>query len=104
MLGSEGGGLVSREDIMRRLELLRVEHRDLDAAIAALVDGGVKEITLLGQNVNAWSGEDDKRASGAIHGPDNRIAICQLGLCATQPPLIPVFIAALSMASIWRRW
>lgn len=41
MLGSEVGGLVSREDIMRRLELLRVEHRDLDAAIAALVDGGV---------------------------------------------------------------
>jgi len=41
MLGSEGGGLVSREDIMRRLELLRVEHRDLDAAIAALIDGGV---------------------------------------------------------------
>ncbi|QNG46456.1 DUF465 domain-containing protein [Sphingobium yanoikuyae] len=41
MLGSEGGGLVSREDIMRRLALLRVEHRDLDAAIAALVDGGV---------------------------------------------------------------
>ncbi len=40
MMGSEGGGLVSREDIMRRLELLRVEHRDLDAAIAALVDGG----------------------------------------------------------------
>ncbi|MBB4146675.1 hypothetical protein GGQ90_000430 [Sphingobium scionense] len=31
---------MSREDIMRRLELLRVEHRDLDAAIAALVDGG----------------------------------------------------------------
>ena len=24
---------------MRRLELLRVEHRDLDAAIGALVDG-----------------------------------------------------------------
>jgi|TARA_R110000787_G_scaffold6861_47_gene23965 hypothetical protein len=31
---------VSREDIMRRLELLRVEHRDLDTAIAALVDSG----------------------------------------------------------------
>ena len=29
-----------REDIMRRLELLRVEHRDLDTAIAALVDSG----------------------------------------------------------------
>ncbi|WP_037480573.1 YdcH family protein [Sphingobium sp. ba1] len=25
---------------MRRLELLRVEHRDLDTAIAALVDSG----------------------------------------------------------------
>ena len=35
MLGSEGGGLVSREDIMRRLELLRVEHRD-DVALALL--------------------------------------------------------------------
>ncbi|AOF95882.1 hypothetical protein J2W40_001703 [Sphingobium xenophagum] len=31
---------MSREDIMRRLELLRVEHRDLDTAIAALVDSG----------------------------------------------------------------
>ena len=43
MLGSEGGGLVSREDIMRRLELLRVEHRDLDSAIAALIDAGGSE-------------------------------------------------------------
>jgi hypothetical protein len=25
---------------MRRLELLRIEHRDMDGAIAALVDGG----------------------------------------------------------------
>ncbi|AMK22494.1 hypothetical protein K426_07735 [Sphingobium sp. TKS] len=32
--------MVSREDIMRRLELLRIEHRDLDGAIAALVDSG----------------------------------------------------------------
>ncbi len=31
---------MSREDIMRRLELLRVEHRDLDGAIMALVDAG----------------------------------------------------------------
>jgi hypothetical protein len=31
---------VSREDIMRRLEILRVEHRDLDSAISALVDSG----------------------------------------------------------------
>ena len=25
-----------------------------------LVDAGAKEITLLGQNVSAWSGEDEK--------------------------------------------
>src|SRR3546814_11592515 len=25
----------------------------------ALIDGGVSEITLLGQNVNAWQGEDE---------------------------------------------
>lgn len=31
---------VSREDIMRRLELLRIEHRDLDGAIDALILGG----------------------------------------------------------------
>ena len=36
---TERGG-VSREDIMRRLELLRVEHRDLDSAIAALAAAG----------------------------------------------------------------
>lgn len=31
---------LSQEDDMRRLELLRVEHRDLDSAIAALVAAG----------------------------------------------------------------
>lgn len=36
----EARGAVSREDIMRRLELLRVEHRDLDGAIAALIAAG----------------------------------------------------------------
>ena len=36
----------------------------------ALVDGGVKEITLLGQNVNAWTGEDDK---GVMRGLDGLI-------------------------------
>jgi hypothetical protein len=35
--------IVSREDIMRRLELLRIEHRDLDDAIAALVDAGGRD-------------------------------------------------------------
>lgn len=35
-----------------------------------LVEGGAKEITLLGQNVNAWSGEDDK---GRMQGLDGLI-------------------------------
>src|SRR3546814_1962316 len=38
---------------------------DLIAEARALVAGGVREITLLGQNVNAWGGEDEKgRAIG----------------------------------------
>lgn len=28
------------EDIMRKLEMLRVEHRDLDTAIMALIESG----------------------------------------------------------------
>ncbi|MEO1168450.1 MAG: tRNA (N6-isopentenyl adenosine(37)-C2)-methylthiotransferase MiaB [Pseudomonadota bacterium] len=36
----------------------------------ALVDAGAKEITLLGQNVNAWSAEDDK---GRMRGLDGLI-------------------------------
>ncbi|HEY0044204.1 MAG TPA: tRNA (N6-isopentenyl adenosine(37)-C2)-methylthiotransferase MiaB [Allosphingosinicella sp.] len=36
----------------------------------ALVDGGAREITLLGQNVNAWESEDDK---GRIQGLDGLI-------------------------------
>lgn len=31
------------EEIMRRIELLRQEHRDLDTAIAALVDSGARD-------------------------------------------------------------
>ncbi|MDT0574779.1 tRNA (N6-isopentenyl adenosine(37)-C2)-methylthiotransferase MiaB [Croceicoccus sp. F390] len=34
--------------------------RDLVDEAMRLVDGGAREITLLGQNVNAWSGEDQK--------------------------------------------
>ncbi|WP_267395827.1 MULTISPECIES: tRNA (N6-isopentenyl adenosine(37)-C2)-methylthiotransferase MiaB [unclassified Sphingomonas] len=36
----------------------------------ALVDAGAREITLLGQNVNAWEGED---AVGRVHGLDGLI-------------------------------
>ncbi|MBB6123212.1 tRNA (N6-isopentenyl adenosine(37)-C2)-methylthiotransferase MiaB [Sphingobium subterraneum] len=38
----------------------------------ALVDGGTREITLLGQNVNAWTGEDDK---GVVQGLDGLIRV-----------------------------
>lgn len=34
----------------------------------ALVDGGAKEITLLGQNVNAWSGDDEKGNHQGLDG------------------------------------
>lgn len=38
---------------------------DLVDEARLLVEGGAREITLLGQNVNAWAGEDDKgRATG----------------------------------------
>lgn len=37
---SKGSAKVSEEELRKRLELLRTEHRDLDAAIAALTDAG----------------------------------------------------------------
>ncbi|HEY9092829.1 tRNA (N6-isopentenyl adenosine(37)-C2)-methylthiotransferase MiaB [Parasphingorhabdus sp.] len=41
---------------------------DLVDEARALVDGGAKEITLLGQNVNAWTGEDDKGRAQGLDG------------------------------------
>jgi len=41
---------------------------DLVDEAKALVDGGAKEITLLGQNVNAWTGEDEKGQSQGLDG------------------------------------
>ena len=43
---------------------------DLLDEAKAIVDAGAKEITLLGQNVNAWDGEDDK---GQMQGLDGLI-------------------------------
>lgn len=43
---------------------------DLVNEAKALVDGGAKEITLLGQNVNAWTSKDDK---GKMQGLDGLI-------------------------------
>src|SRR3546814_13914053 len=34
----------------------------------ALIDGGVSEITLLGQNVNAWQGEDEAGRPQGLDG------------------------------------
>ena len=39
---------------------------DIIAEAYSLVDGGAREITLLGQNVNAWAGEDDKGRAGGL--------------------------------------
>lgn len=41
---------------------------DLIDEAKALVDGGAKEITLLGQNVNAWTGEDHKGNHQGLDG------------------------------------
>ena len=41
---------------------------DLIDEAARLVDGGAREITLLGQNVNAWTGEDGKGRSVGLEG------------------------------------
>ena len=53
----------------RGAEISRPWNAIVDEA-KALVDAGAKEITLLGQNVNAWSTEDDK---GRIQGLDGLI-------------------------------
>jgi tRNA-2-methylthio-N6-dimethylallyladenosine synthase len=39
---------------------------DIVAEAQSLVEGGAREITLLGQNVNAWSGKDEKGRSGGL--------------------------------------
>ncbi len=41
---------------------------DLIDEAKALVDGGAREITLLGQNVNAWNGEDEKGHQQGLDG------------------------------------
>jgi tRNA-2-methylthio-N6-dimethylallyladenosine synthase len=53
----------------RGAEVSRPWGKILDEA-KALVDAGAKEITLLGQNVNAWEGEDD---AGRLQGLDGLI-------------------------------
>lgn len=51
----------------RGAEVSRSFSQIVDEALK-LVDAGVKEITLLGQNVNAWCGEDDKGRSIGLGG------------------------------------
>jgi tRNA-2-methylthio-N6-dimethylallyladenosine synthase len=51
----------------RGAEVSRPWGKVMDEA-RALVDAGVKEITLLGQNVNAWTGEDEKGRRQGLDG------------------------------------
>jgi tRNA-2-methylthio-N6-dimethylallyladenosine synthase len=51
----------------RGAEVSRGWSAILDEA-KALVEGGAREITLLGQNVNAWTGEDDKGRRQGLDG------------------------------------
>ena len=51
----------------RGAEVSRPWAAILDEA-KALVDAGAREITLLGQNVNAWAGEDDKGRGQGLDG------------------------------------
>jgi tRNA-2-methylthio-N6-dimethylallyladenosine synthase len=51
----------------RGAEISRPWGQIVDEA-KALVDAGAREITLLGQNVNAWSGEDGKGAAQGLDG------------------------------------
>lgn len=43
-------------------------YADLIAEARALVEGGAREVTLLGQNVNAWDGEDDRGRAVGLDG------------------------------------
>jgi tRNA-2-methylthio-N6-dimethylallyladenosine synthase len=43
-------------------------YADLIAEARALVEGGAREITLLGQNVNAWDGEDGRGRAVGLDG------------------------------------
>jgi tRNA-2-methylthio-N6-dimethylallyladenosine synthase len=51
----------------RGAEISRPWAEVMDEA-RALVDAGVREITLLGQNVNAWEGEDEKGRTQGLDG------------------------------------
>ncbi|MFM5929473.1 MAG: tRNA (N6-isopentenyl adenosine(37)-C2)-methylthiotransferase MiaB [Novosphingobium sp.] len=48
--------------------------KDLVEEAAKLVDAGAREITLLGQNVNAWSGEDSKGSAIGLDGLARELA------------------------------
>jgi len=40
--GRKGGAALSEEEMRKRLEMLRIEHRDLDVAIDALTAAGAR--------------------------------------------------------------
>src|SRR3546814_929695 len=55
----------------------------------ALIDGGVSEITLLGQNVNAWQGEDEagrpQGLDGLIRALDRLVGLERIRYTTSHP-------------------
>src|SRR3546814_18301594 len=55
----------------------------------ALIDGGVSEITLLGQNVNAWQGEDEagrpQGLDGLIRALDGFVGLERIRYTTSHP-------------------
>ncbi len=68
---------------------------DILAETRRLVDAGVREITLIGQNVNAYRGEDEagRSTNGALRAAARRIWTDLTRGCATPPVIL----------STWRR-
>jgi tRNA-2-methylthio-N6-dimethylallyladenosine synthase len=72
----------------RGAEISRGWNALIDEA-KAIVDAGAAEITLLGQNVNAWNGEDDKGQlqglDGLIRALDKIPGLCRIRYMTSHP-------------------
>jgi tRNA-2-methylthio-N6-dimethylallyladenosine synthase len=66
-------------------------YADLVEEARLLVEGGAREITLLGQNVNAWHGEDDKGRTIGLAGLAAELAPARSGAHAIPPATRPTW-------------